>query len=84
MDYVVVVFAMINAAAIGGFTWWLVRLGREYPIIVETVIQDEVRKQDDRMEKRVARAQGQSEDSKPTEYSEDGVGVVAGRPMRRR
>ncbi len=66
MAYVVVVFAMINAAALGAVGWWLWRLGDALPILVETVIQEEVRKQDDRIEKRVQRAQGQSEDTPPT------------------
>ena len=80
MAYVVVVLAMVNAAAIAGFTWWLVRLARDYPILVETVIQDEVRKQDDRIEKRLQRAQGQEQDAPAT----DGVSrLQVGKPVRR-
>ena len=82
MAYVVVILAMVNAAAVAGFTWWLVRLAREYPIIVETAIVDEIRKQDDRIEKRLQRAQGQAQDTVETGELEHN-GIQAGRPVRR-
>jgi len=56
MGYVVVVFAIINAAALLGVGYFLRELWRDLPNYVGTAIQDEVRKQDDRIEKRLAKA----------------------------
>ena len=84
MAYVVVVFAMVNAGALGGIAWWLWRVGRDYPIIVEAAIQDEVRKQDNRIEKRLERAQGPDPDTGATDTEREYNGVQAGRPVRRR
>jgi len=56
MGYVVVVFAIINAAALLGVGYFLRELWRDLPTYVGTAIQDEVRKQDDRIEKRLAKA----------------------------
>ena len=58
MAYVVVVFAIINAAAILGVAFFFWGIAQDYPKMVQTAIQDEVRKQDDRIEKRLARVQG--------------------------
>ena len=83
MGYVVVVFAIINAAALLAVGWCLWYLWRELPMYVSTAIQDEVRKQDDRIEKRVAkmqepRANGEEQLSHPP----DGR-IEVGRPHRR-
>ena len=56
MGYVVVVFAIINAAALLAVGYYLRECWRELPEYVSTAIQDEVRKQDDRIEKRLAKA----------------------------
>jgi len=84
MAYVVVVFAIINVAALLGataFLWWV---GRDYATIVATVIQEEVRRQDDRIEKRVARAQGPTEDTVTNDFSTGYTDVLKpGVPHRR-
>lgn len=83
MAYVVVVFAIINSAmllavAIGFFT-----LREDLLISVETAVGDEVRKQDDRIEKRVAKGQGKPENGEePLALPADGR-VEVGRPHRR-
>lgn len=56
MGYVVVVFAIINSAALIALALIVAWIYRELPMYVSTAIQDEVRKQDDRIEKRVAKA----------------------------
>lgn len=84
MSYVVVVFAIINVAALGGvayFLWWV---GRDYATIVQTVIQDEVRRQDDRIEKRNAKAERTSEEAVTNDFSTGYTDVLKpGVPMRR-
>ena len=83
MGYVVVVFAIINTAALAGLGVVLFYITKDMPGWVETAIQVEVRKQDDRIEKRLVRAQGPVEDSGGTTY--DGMpGVIRpGKPLRR-
>jgi len=66
MGYVVVVFAIINTAALVGVMVALYVIVRDMPMWVETAIADEVRKQDDRIEKRTQRAQGRPEDEDST------------------
>ena len=84
MAYVVVVFAIINTAAIGAMAWWLMHLYKDFPTMVEAVIQDEVRRQDDRIEKRAQRASGPAEDAVPTAVDGQRPSrVEAGRPTRR-
>lgn len=83
MGYVVVVFTIINAAALIAVGWCLWYLWRELPMYVSTAIQDEVRKQDDRIEKRLAKVQGKPQSGEqPIEEPFDGR-MVAGRPHRR-
>ena len=83
MAYVVVVFCMINALALGAVGWYLRECWRDLPNYVGTAIQDEVRKQDDRIEKRLARAVDKVE----TETDEIGTpsrdGLRSGMPFRR-
>jgi len=66
MAYVVVVFAMINVMALGGMGWVLWRLRWDTMELIQSVIRDEVKKQDDRIEKRLERAQRPAEDIEPT------------------
>ena len=83
MGYVVVVFAIINAAALLGVGYFLRELWRDLPTYVGTAIQDEVRKQDDRIEKRLAKAiapAGTDEGDVPIARD----GIRAGVPVRRR
>jgi len=83
MGYVVVVFAMVNVAAILAVGYYLRILWRELPMYLTTAIQDEVRKQDDRIEKRVAKLK------EPAGTTPDDLGIaptdglVVGRPYRR-
>ena len=86
MGYVVVVFAIINAAALLGVGYFLRELWHDLPTYVGTAIQDEVRKQDDRIEKRVQKlAEGPRSDQEPqgsaTRLARDGI--RAGVPVRR-
>ncbi len=63
MAYVVVVFAIINSAFIGAAAMFFWYIYRDLTAHVGTVIQEEVRRQDDRIEKRVAKREGPSENS---------------------
>ena len=82
MGYVVVVFCLINTAAILAVGWGLWYLYRELPMYVTTAIGDEVRKQDDRIEKRLARVERPAGDSSVPEPIADGA-MRVGRPYRR-
>ena len=85
MGYVVVVFCILNIAALGGVAYILWSLDRYLPQSVESAIQAEIRKQDDRIEKRQARAAGHSTDSDVIASDELAQGrMVAGRSHRRR
>ncbi len=82
MGYVVVVLCLINASALVVVGWYLREGWRELPMYVSTAIQDEVRKQDDRIEKRLARSAepaGTEVRSDPTPID----GIRAGVPLRR-
>lgn len=58
MAYVVVVFAIINSAFLVAVALGFMALREDLLTSVETAVGDEVRKQDDRIEKRVAKVQG--------------------------
>lgn len=82
MGYVVVVFTIINTAALLAVGYFLRELWRELPGYVGTAIQDEVRKQDDRIEKRLAKAIAPAaNDEGPPVAATDGM--QAGRSYRR-
>jgi len=87
MGYVVVVLAMMNIIALGGAGYLIYRLLKEWPMTIETIIQDEVRMQDQRIEKRLQRANRPDSDDQKTGEGLDGTGrsdtIAAGRPMRR-
>ena len=80
MAYVVVVLAMINVLALGGMGWVLWRLRWDTMMHIQTVVQDEMKKLDDRIEKRNERVQRQAEDPAPT--APDGR-IQVGVPYRR-
>jgi len=82
MGYVVVVFCIINIAALAGVAYILWSLDRFLPQSVELAIQAEVRKQDDRIEKRLAKVQGNTAEGNGTDVSQSPL--VAGRSHRRR
>ena len=84
MAYVVVVFALLNTAALLAVGWYLRECWRDLPQYVSTAIQDEVRKQDDRIEKRLARAVGQDGDKVENDFSSGYTDVLKpGAPLRR-
>lgn len=84
MGYVVVVFAIINTAAILAVGWYLRDLWVSLPTYVGTAIQDEVRKQDDRIEKRLAKTAERSGNSDGlNETSGIAARVKAGVSVRR-
>jgi len=89
MAYVVVVCAMLNGAAMVGVGYYLWKYWNEVPQMVQTSIQDEVRRQDDRIEKRQQRAAGPSQDGNGTVAADANdlggavSGIRAGRPTRR-
>jgi len=83
MAYVVVAFAIINSAALILVALYLMELTRDIPTIVETVIVDEVRKQDDRIEKRVAKVQGKPETGEEALAMVPDGRIAVGRPLRR-
>ena len=80
MGYVVVVFAIINSAALLAVGWYLRGIYRELPMYVGTAIGDEVRKQDDRIEKRLERRERPADEA--PESSRDGA-MRVGQPYRR-
>lgn len=80
MGYVVVVFCILNVAALCGMGYLVFILITDVPTIVETAIQSEVKKQDDRIEKRQARAERPPEDAPET--MRDGA-MRVGQPFRR-
>jgi len=82
MGYVVVVFAIINAAALLAVGYYLRELWRALPMYITTAMGDEVRKQDDRIEKRIARAVDAPENNTGLVQTADGR-VQSGRPLRR-
>jgi len=84
MAYVVVVFAMINVAALLGVGYYLRGLWRELPMYVSTAISDEVRKQDDRIEKRLAKATEPAGNGQGTIPVSDVDEIRPGVPFRRR
>jgi len=83
MAYVVVVFCMLNALALGAVGWYLRECWRDLPTYVGTAIQDEVRKQDDRIEKRLAKREEAVGNEQGIETNVDGAGPRVGIPFRR-
>lgn len=83
MGYVVVVFAIINSAFLVAVALGFFALREDLVTTVVTVIGDEVRKQDDRIEKRLAKPQGKPAiDGEDLALPSDGR-MVAGRTYRR-
>ena len=82
MAYVVVVFTIINSAALVAFGVLLFYGVRDMPTWIETAIQGEVRKQDDRIEKRLARA-ADPVGTEPGQVPTAMDGMRAGQPWRR-
>jgi len=83
MAYVVVVFCMLNALALGAVGYYLRECWKDLPTYVGTAIQDEVRKQDDRIEKRLAKREEAVTNEQGIESNGDGQGLRVGQPFRR-
>ena len=83
MAYVVVVFAIINSAFLVAVALGFMALREDLLTSVETAVGDEVRKQDDRIEKRVAKVQGSAETGEESLAIPSDGRMVAGRPQRR-
>jgi len=83
MGYVVVVFAIINSGFLVAVWLGFMALREDLLTSVETAVGDEVRKQDDRIEKRLAKREGPvGTDEEPLAAPVDGR-MAAGRPYRR-
>jgi len=83
MGYVVVVMVMLNVAAWAGASWVLWVMTQDIGKLIRTEIQDEVRRQDDRIEKRLAKVGGKVENAPDELKPEISDGIRAGRPVRR-
>jgi len=83
MGYVVVVFAIINSGFLLLVGMLLLNMRVDLVESVGTAIEDEVRKQDDRIEKRVAKVQGTRQNDEEERATGRPDGLVAGSPFRR-
>jgi len=83
MAYVVVVFCLLNTLALGAVGWYLRECWRELPMYVSTAIQDEVRKQDDRIEKRLQKREEPAVTEQGSVSNGDAGGLRVGQPFRR-
>lgn len=83
MGTAVIILMIIEAAALAWLLWKVGRLSAELGESVGTTIQEEVRRQDDRIEKRLQRARGGPEDTGGTDEGLARGPVLAGRPTRR-
>ena len=83
MAYVVVACVVVNVVALALIALFFWGIAQDYPRMVQTAIEDEVRRQDDRIEKRIARAT----DTPRTDPDAIGTvptdGLRAGMPYRR-
>jgi len=83
MDYVVVVFAIINSGFLIAVALGFMALREDLLTSVETAVGDEVRKQDDRIEKRLLKVQGKPGNDEEELAVRHPDGIVAGSPFRR-
>jgi len=84
MAYVVVVFAIINSAFLVAGAIGFYYLHQDILTSVGTVIQEEVRRQDDRIEKRTEKARGRAEETVPVAMDGQPTGGPrVGQPYRR-
>jgi len=82
MGYLFTVVIILNTAALVAVGYYLRELWRELPMFVSTAVSDEVRKQDDRIEKRLAKlAEPRGNELEPTPI--DTGRMRAGVPVRR-
>jgi len=83
MAYVVVVFAIINSAALVLVAYFVLAALNDAVAIVGSTVEDEIRKQDDRIEKRLAKVQGTRQNDEETQGTHSNERVEVGRPLRR-
>ena len=81
MVYVNIIVIVLNLLAIAAGSWYVYRLDDRVLLHLSDAISQQIRLQDDRIEKRVSRAQGQPDDAEKTP-NDNSVGVI-GRPFRR-
>lgn len=78
MDIVSIVIIVLNLLAMAALGYKLYLLDGEVTAVIQDAISQQIRLQDDRIEKRVARKEGQPSDTAPTP-----VDGQIGRPYRR-
>lgn len=83
MDFAVAILLTGTLVSIGVWTYWMWGLERRVTAILQDAIRKEVVLQDDRIQKRLQRMEGQSQDSAPTGVDNTSDAVI-GRPFRRR
>ena len=81
MVYVNVILIVLNLLAIAAVGYYVYRLDARVLEHLSDAISQQIRLQDDRIEKRVSRAQGPSSDAELT--GKDNNSGVIGRPYRR-
>ena len=82
MAYVVVVSGLINVMALVAVAYFFWGVAQDYPRMVQMAVDDAVRKQDDRIEKRLAKAAetaGNGQEPLPAGIK----GIRAGQSVRR-
>jgi len=85
VNYVTLVLIMLNILALGAVGYLVLQLSEVVEGSIQSVIRDEIRLQDDRIEKRVQRAKGHAADAEETEVDNlEPVAIRAGFPTRRR
>lgn len=83
MGTAMVVLMIIESGVLAWLLWTVRRLDDQLALTVGATIQEEVRRQDDRIEKRLQRTRGASEDVDGTGEGVARAPVLAGRPTRR-
>lgn len=84
MEYVLAAGVVGNALLVVWAVRVLLAARGDLGDVVESAIQEEVRRQDDRIEKRAQRARGPAEDADGTPQElGNGVKMAAGKPQRR-
>lgn len=77
-----IILSVLTVIALAYFAWRLERGLDEMLVSIHDTVEEEVRRQDDRLEKRRQREVGREEDSDGTEPDTDIPRIVAGRPTR--
>jgi len=83
MHYVNLILILLNTMALTTLGYMVLQWSAAIEETVQTAISNEVRLQDDRIEKRVSRAKGHAEDTAET-VADEPMQLRAGMPTRRR